>query len=144
LSEIGFGETVRPVAVPPFTVKVTFMYEMEPSAAFNCTVPGYVPVPRSARLEAGLMTRVAGSVPEVVIAPLTSSHEFALEAVAVKLVVPLVLDTVTFVACGRLPPEVYVHGIEVWLSCKLPLEVTLKVTAVSTVTAPTVTLRMPE
>jgi hypothetical protein len=94
-------------------------------------------------LELGPRARVAGSGPEAFVAPFTSSHEFALEAVAVKLVTPLVLDTVTFVACGKLPPEVYVHGIELWLSCRLPLEATLKVTNVSSVTPPTVTLRTP-
>ena len=39
LNEIGLGETVRPAAVPPFTVRVTSMYAMEPSDAFNCTAP---------------------------------------------------------------------------------------------------------
>jgi hypothetical protein len=51
------------------------------------------------------MARVAGSVPEAVAPPFTSSHEFALEAVAVKVATPLELDAVTFVVVGKLPPE---------------------------------------
>ena len=102
-----------------------------------------MPVPRSLRLEAGLRTRVAGSVPETAVPPFTSSHEPALDAVAAKVAAPPVLDTVTLVACGKVPPDVYVHGNEVWLSCRLPFEVTLRVTGVSSVTPPTVTLRTP-
>ena len=60
-----------------------------------------------------------------------------------KLETPLVLDAVTFAVCGKLPPEEYAHGMELWLSCRLPLEITLKETGISSVIAPTVTLRMP-
>jgi len=65
-----------------------------------------VPVPRSARLEAGLRTRTAGRVPERVDTPSTNSHELALDAVAVNVMPVPLLDTVTLVAAGRLPPEV--------------------------------------
>jgi len=64
-------------------------------------------VPRSARLEAG----TDGQGWQVVFRkqsapPFTSSHEFALEAVAVKLATPLELRRGSrFVVVGKLPPE---------------------------------------
>jgi hypothetical protein len=91
----------------------------------------------------GSRVRLAGSVPESVVTPFTSSHEFALVAVAVKVTLLLVLDTATVVAVGKVPAEVYVHGTEVGLIDKLPLDVTVKLTCVSSVMLPTVTLRMP-
>jgi hypothetical protein len=63
-------------------------------------------------LELGEKVNVTGTVALTVVCPFTNSHPFALDAVAVKLVAARELETVTLVACGRLPPVLYVHRIE--------------------------------
>ena len=90
-----------------------------------------MPVLSPVKLELGEIVSVAGRLlPLTSVCPFTSSQSLALDAVAVKLIAEE-LETVTLVACGKLPPVLYVHGTEDWLSSKLPLEITSNVTGIS-------------
>ena len=97
-----------------------------------------------ARFELGAMVRFAGKLPVSEVCPFTSSQEFALVAVAVKVVAEPVLDAVMLTAWGRFPPVLYVHGTDDWLSCRLPVPTTSKRTGISSVVPPTVTLSTPK
>src|SRR5947209_3635572 len=100
-SEIGFGETERPLVLPPFTTRLMVIDWEDPSEPVTVTKPVYAPVARAAMFPVGEMVRMLGKLP---LAGTTVNQLFAGDVVALKVIAPEELFTFTPACAGKLPP----------------------------------------